>query len=156
MGEQRLMRAAILDIAVVHDVDPFRVCDGGETVGNDDQRLTRGQLRHRALDHRLVFRVGVGSGLVQDHDGRGLEHRPGDGNALALAAGQVPAGGAHQRVIAMLQTQYELVAAAVPGGSLHLGVRRAGAAQADVLPNGHVEQVVVLADEGHPVGVGFL
>ena len=28
MGEQLLMRAAVLDIAVVHDIDPVRVSDG--------------------------------------------------------------------------------------------------------------------------------
>ena len=44
MGEQLLMRAAVLDIAVVHDIDPVRVSDGGKPVGDDDQRLARRQL----------------------------------------------------------------------------------------------------------------
>ena len=54
-------------------------------------RLARHQLAHCMLDHGLVFRVDVGGGLVQHHDGSVLQHGPGDGDALPLAAGEMGA-----------------------------------------------------------------
>ena len=70
----------------------------------DQYGLSRHQLAHGLLDHGLVLGVYVGSRLVQHHNGRVLEHGPGDGDTLALAAGQMGAASAHHRVIAVFQT----------------------------------------------------
>lgn len=81
------MGAGRIHTAVVYDINPVRIGDGGKPVGNDDQSLSLHQFCHGRLDHRLIFRVHIGTGLIQDHDRRVLQHGPGDGNPLPLAAG---------------------------------------------------------------------
>ena len=58
--------------------------DGGEPVGDDDDRFVRHQPGHGLLDDRFVFRVDVGGGLIQNDNGGVLQYGPGDGNALFL------------------------------------------------------------------------
>ena len=52
------------------------------------------QLRQRVLHQPFGFVVERGGGLVEDQDRRILQHRAGDGQALALAARQLAALGA--------------------------------------------------------------
>ena len=96
--------AHILDAAAIDYHDLIRAGDGAEAVGDDQYGLSRHQLAHGLLDHGLVLGVYVGSRLVQHHNGRVLEHGPGDGDALTLASGQMGAASAHHRVIAVFQT----------------------------------------------------
>ena len=69
--------------------------------GDHDHRLALHQFRHGALDDGLVLGVDVGGGLIEDDDGRVLQHGAGDGNALPLTAGEVRPAAAHLRVVAV-------------------------------------------------------
>ena len=67
------------------------------------------ELAQRLLDHELALGVEVGGGLVEDQDGRILEERARDGEALALAAAEPHAALAHQRPVALGQAGDELL-----------------------------------------------
>ena len=58
-------------------------------MGDHQNRLALEQLRHALPQRQFVFRVGKGHGLVQHHNGGVFQNRPGDGDALGLAAGQL-------------------------------------------------------------------
>ena len=117
-------------------------------MGDDQHGLALNQLCHGLLHDGLILRIDVGRGLVQNDNGRVFQHGPGDSKALALAAGQVGAPSANNRIIAPLQLADEGITAGGLGHCLHLGVRSAGPAHADVLPDGFVEEIVVLGHKG--------
>jgi hypothetical protein len=62
--------------------------DGGEPVGDHDRRAPAHQLFERRLDQPLGLGVERRGGLVEDQYRRVLEDRPGDRDALPLAARQ--------------------------------------------------------------------
>ena len=120
-------------------------------MGDDQNGLSRHQLTHGLLNNSFVLGVYVGGRLVQHHNGRVFEHGPGDGDALAFAAGQMGAASAHHGVVAAFQAPDKGVA---PGGlchGLHLGVGGRRATHADIFPDALVKEVVVLGDKGHLV-----
>ncbi len=80
------------DLAVSDHCNIVCVGNGGKPVGNDDQGFAFGQRGDCTLDGRLIFRVYACRGLVQDDDGRVLQHGAGNGKALLFAAGS-PDGG---------------------------------------------------------------
>ncbi len=57
-------------------------------LGNDQHRLALEQAGKGGLDGAFVLHIQAGRGLVQQYDRRVLEQCPGDGDALALAAGE--------------------------------------------------------------------
>ena len=67
-------------------------------------------MRKRALDERLVFGVGEGSGFVKHHDGRVFQDGARQGNTLHLAARQVCASGAKLRVDALRKLRHDVIA----------------------------------------------
>ena len=84
------MRAVFGDTAILHDKDLVGLFDRDQTVGDRDDRLSLGQLGDRLLDQVLVLRIDAGGGLVQNDDGGVFQNGAGDGDALLLAAGDVP------------------------------------------------------------------
>jgi hypothetical protein len=60
-------------------------------VGDGDHRLALHQRFQAFLDGRFDFRVQRRGGFVHDQDRRVLEQHAGDGDALALAAGELHA-----------------------------------------------------------------
>ena len=148
-GRKKLrLCAGGFDLAVIHDNDLVGVRDGRQAVGDDQQRLALHQPCQRRLDDRLVFRVGVGGSLVQDDDGRVLQHGPGNGDALPFAAGQVSAGCTAYGLIAVLQPHDKLMAAAFLRGVNDLRIGRALSAHADIVHDRKVKEVVVLRHIG--------
>lgn len=109
------MSALCLDASILHHHDLIRAGDGGQAVGNDDDRLTLHQFCHCPLDHCFILRINVGGGLVQNHHRGVFQHGPGDSDTLPLSSGEMGASAAHPGVIAMLQLADEAVAS---GGSL--------------------------------------
>ena len=76
---------------------------------------------------------------------RGLvDQRAGDGDALALAAGEIGAALLDDRVVALRQLGDELVGAGEPRRLHHQRARRGGIGQRDVLVDRAVEQHVLL------------
>lgn len=58
------MCALLHDPAAVHHKDFIRAGNGGQSVGNHDQRLSLHQPCHARLNHRLIFRIDVSGRLV--------------------------------------------------------------------------------------------
>ena len=125
---------------MLHGGKPVRDAKGGAPL----HQLVKGH-----LDDALGFVVQRTGRFVQDQDRRVLQYGAGDGNALALAAGEVGAFLAHDGVIALRLAHYEFVGESVAGGLLYLGICRARAAQADVVADGVVEQDDFLGDDRH-------
>ena len=63
-GQQALMTALFDNIAVFHNQNHIRLPDGGQSVGNHDQRLSLHQPCHARLNHRFIFRIVVSGRLV--------------------------------------------------------------------------------------------
>ena len=82
-------------------------------------RSTSSARAHRLLAHRVEVR----RRLVEDQDRRVLEERAGDRHALALAARELRAALAHDRVEAVRQRRHELA----ERRALHGGVELVGA-----------------------------
>jgi len=69
----------------------------------------------------------------------------GDRDALALAAGETHPALAHHRLVALWQGRDRLVDVGVARGGLELGLGRVGPAHAQVVLDGAVEEIGVLA-----------
>ena len=122
-------------------------CPSGKHRADDRNRAKQGL--DGLLQPILILRVDISCGLVQNDDGRVLQHGPRNGDALALAAGQVRPTSAYNGVVAVLQPADKAVAAGGAGRCLHLGVRGAHPAHADILPHGVGKKIVVLGHERH-------
>ena len=146
-GHQRLVRALFGQTSIVEDEDAVRVDDAGEPVGNDQRGAALHQAVHCLSDDGLVAGVNARERLVEDEDGSVLEQRPGDGDALALPAGEPDASLAHDGVVAVGEGEDELVSVGRLGGVLHLLGRDVGVAHPQVVCDSPVEQVGVLGDD---------
>ena len=144
MGKKLLVSPFLMDPAVFHHIDPVCVHDSAEPVGDDDQGLALCESGDGPLDHGFILRICIGRRLIQDdHRGR-LQHSPGDGNALALSAGEMAAGAADHGLVALFQAHDEIMTAAHLRGLLHLFIRGGRPAQPDVFPDRHIEEIIVL------------
>ena len=74
--------------------------DGGEPVRDGDHGLAGHQRAETLLDRGLDLAVERRGRLVEHQDRRVLEDHAGDGDALALAAGQLDAALADMSVVA--------------------------------------------------------
>ena len=89
-----------------------------------------------------------GCGFVQNDDRRVLHNRPGDGNALALAAGKGRAALTDDGVKALRQCHGKVVAPRLLCSGLHLLHGGIGLSEADVIGDGVREQIGPLEHEG--------
>ena len=106
------------------------------------------------LDQRLGLRVEAGGGLVQDQDARIGEDRARDRDALALAARQLHAALADDRVVPFSKRFGELVHARDAAGLQHLLLGRVGPREGDVLADRAVEQERLLQHHAELRAVG--
>ena len=100
---QFIVPAALGDSAVFDHQDLVGVADRAEAVGDDEAGAAGHQRGQRLLDEPFVFRVEVAGGFVEDQDVGIGEHGAGDGDALALAAGEAQAALADRRVVSLGQ-----------------------------------------------------
>ena len=94
------MAADFDDAALIEHDQPIHGRDGRQAVGDGDHRLAGHQAVERLLDRRLDLRIERRGRLVEDEDRRILQEDAGDGDALALAAGQLDAALADMGVVA--------------------------------------------------------
>ena len=88
-GDQLLVRPLLHDPAGVHHEDLVAVDHGAKPVADQDDRPLALERAQRLGDQLLVMRV-QGAGRLVEHEERRLgQQRPGDGEALPLAAGEV-------------------------------------------------------------------
>lgn len=90
-GDQRLVRTAASDRTIFNKVDAIRVDDGAQAVGNDNRCPAVHQLVQGFLHHHFRLRVQASGCFVQNQQLRIPQECPGDGQPLALTAGDLNA-----------------------------------------------------------------
>jgi hypothetical protein len=101
------------------------------------------------LDEHFGFGIELGSGLVENQNRSILEQCAGDGEALALAAGEALAAVADLRLIALGKLGDEIVGQRGLGSGNHARFGQVGAAVAQIVPDRIVEEDGFLGDDGH-------
>ena len=144
---QLAMRPAFHDPPLFHGEDAVAVDHAGEPVGEDQRGAALHQPVERLLDHRLIVGIDSRERLVQHQDRRVAEHRAGNRDALALAAGQLDPLLADDRVVAVRQRVDEALDVGHPRRLFDFLHARIRAAHADVLADGAVEEEGVLVDD---------
>ena len=71
--EQFLMRSVLFDDTFVYDEDDIRILDGGESMGDDDERTDLFDSLKRRLNDMLCLRVDIGSRLIKKHHARMID-----------------------------------------------------------------------------------
>ena len=115
-GHELVMGAALADPAVGQDQDLVGMGDRAQAVGDDEARPALHQVAEARLDQPFALGVEVAGGLVEDEDPRVGIQGPGDGEALALAAGEADAALSDEGVVALGQVGDEAVGVGELGG----------------------------------------
>ena len=111
-GLDQFVVGAVLDEAAPLDGDDaIRHAHGGQPMRDDEHRSAVGDLRHVLLDDALALVVERARRLVENQDARIGDQGAGDGDALALPAGQAAAALADDRVVAFGQFEDEVMRA---------------------------------------------
>ena len=69
LPDELLMRAALGNFSIFHNENLVGLLDGGQAVGNRDDRLAARKLRNGLLDEVLVFGVDARGRLIEDDNG---------------------------------------------------------------------------------------
>ena len=148
-GDQLRVTALLHHHAPVHHHDPVRVLHGGQAVGDDQGRPPGHGLGQGKLDQTLVLGVQGAGGLVEQQD-RGVPHQgPGNGDPLALPAGQGLAPLPQGLVEAIGQGRDETRRLRRLGGLFDLGPGGGLAAETDIVDGRAGEQGGILRHQGH-------
>ena len=102
-------------------------------MGDDERGAAAHEALHRFHDRAFGFQIHRTGGFVQDEHGRILEKGAGNGNALTFAAGQAHAALTDQGLIALRETENEIVRIGGLGGSGDVVCAGAGPGVGDVL-----------------------
>ena len=101
--QQLLVGALVGHPAVVDDDDAVGQAQGRAPVGDQQRRAALHERAQRGVDLLLGLRVDRGGGVVEDQHARVGDQRPGEGDALALAARQGEPALADDGVVAVGQ-----------------------------------------------------
>lgn len=134
------MGAAFDHVAFSHDVDAVRSHDLGEAVGDDDHRVALLDGGERVFDLLGGDGVEAGGGLAGEDDGRVFEEEPGDGDALLLAAAELPGIG----LVAARQVRNLVVQVGLAGGGFNVGPGGGEVAVANIFFDGALSTMVFL------------
>ena len=110
------------DPALAQDKDPVGPDDARQAMGENERRAVLHEAEQSLLDDRLVLGIDGRERLVEHEDGRIAQHGAGDGDPLALAAGEPDAALADHRLVAGRQGGDEVVGIGVATGLLHLSL----------------------------------
>ena len=145
---QLSVRPRLGEPAAVEHHDPVGADHAREAMGEDQRGAAFHQPIERLLDERLALGVHRGERLVEHEDRRIAQERARDRDTLALAAREADPPLADDGGVALGQPRDELVGVGGARGGLELGRRRVGLAHPQVLLDGAVEEVGVLAHHG--------
>ena len=143
------------DAPMVEDDDLVGIAYGGETVGDNEGGAPAHDAIHAAL-HQLL-RVGIdgASGLVEDEHRRIRHGCSRNRQQLALALREVAAVAAEHRVIAVGETQDEVVGTHQPCSLAALLVGGIQPAVADVVEHRCREEMCLLQHDAHRTAQGI-
>src|SRR6202048_5288647 len=108
-SDQLVMRAVLDEAAALNGHDAIAGAHGREAVRDDEDGAALGDLAHVLLDDALALVVERARGLIEDQDAWVGHQGAGNGDALALPAGERSAALAHGRVVALGQLQDEVM-----------------------------------------------
>ncbi len=89
------------DGAAVKYDDRGGIADGGEAVGDDEDRFADDEVFEGELDGGLAIAIEGAGGLVENENGGVAEKGAGEGDPLFLAAGETGAAFANDGLIAL-------------------------------------------------------
>ncbi len=140
-------------LSLLDDEDLVGAADGGEAVGDDEGGAALHEVVQAVLDEGFGFGVEGAGGFVEDEDAGVGEDGAGDGDALALAAGELDAALADDGVVLLREALGELVDAGDAAGFHDLLFGGLRAAEEDVLADGAVEEEGLLEDDAELLAV---
>lgn len=133
VADQALMRALFDNPALIYDENAVGFQHRCQAMGDDERRAAVHQTVKRLLHQRLAFGVERGGCLVKQQHGRVLQDGAGNGDALALAAGERDAAFADFGLITLVQPGDEFVGLRGKSCSADLVARGSGTAEGDVV-----------------------
>mmetsp|Transcript_5842 Transcript_5842/g.10521 ORF Transcript_5842/g.10521 Transcript_5842/m.10521 type:complete len:202 (-) Transcript_5842:63-668(-) len=151
VGQQLVVRTTLHNHALFHNSNDIRAADGRQAMRHHHSCATSHQLLQRVLHQPLALRIQCRGCLVEQEDGRVLEHRACNGHALLLTAAQLHAALAHVSVVPLGQLLNEAGSIGSDRRGVHLRVAGAGAAKLDVICDRHGKQGWLLADQANVV-----
>jgi hypothetical protein len=138
------VRAVLDDAPALQGDDPVGLAHGREAVGDHEHGPPARDLAQVLLDNALAFVVERARGLVENENARIGHQRAGDGDALALPAGEAVAALADDGVVGLGQLENELVRASDLRGRNHAHDRHARIGERDVVAHRAIEEQVLL------------
>ncbi len=106
---ERFVGAAFDDASLLDDEDLVGAADRGEAVGDDEGRPSLHEVAEAVLNHGLGLGVEGAGSLIEDEDAGVGQDGAGDGDALALAAGELDAALADDGFVLLWEALGELV-----------------------------------------------
>src|SRR5690348_15710434 len=97
--DQILMCTKLNQPAIVQDHDSIGIPDGRQSMCDDETGPVLRQASDRLLDQLLAANINGGGGLVKNQNSRVTQDRPGNCNALSLAARKIRATLTHLAVV---------------------------------------------------------
>ena len=150
VGEQLVVRAATDHAAVLEHHDQVGVADGRDPLRDDQHRRVAGDRLERRAQPGVGGQVERGERVVEDVDLRLADQRPGDGQPLPLAAGDVAAALGDRGLQAVGHRLDEVAALGDLQGLPHLFLGRVRLAVPQVVGDGPGEQERLLRDQAEP------
>src|SRR5215813_21868 len=140
-----VIMGAVLDQAAAVDGDESVAAPyGRQSVRDDEYGSAARELRHVLLDDALALVVERAGRLVEDQDARIGDERTGDGETLALAAGQARAALADDGVVTIGKLEDEVMGAGHLRSVNGLFDRHRAVGERDVVAHRAVEQDALL------------
>ncbi len=140
-GVQLVERSLLGDAPVFQHDDLVHVVQPMQAMRGEEHEASLHERQHPLLELHLRFDVEVGGGLVeQQNAARVVQEGPRERDPLRLPARERPRPFAHYRVQAFRQLGHQVVQADHLHGAIHLGARRLGTVERDVLAQGRVER----------------
>ena len=142
---QQLLVIALLDDApLIQHEDAVALAHRAQTVGDNEYAAALANARHIVLKQAFGFVVQSAGGFIEDQNTRFGGQRTGNGQALALAAGEVAALFADRGVVALGQFENKIVGAGQLSRGDHLVHGQRGIGQSDVLAHAAGKKHAVL------------
>src|SRR5262249_7982109 len=148
LAQQLVVTPRFDDRSVFDDEDAVSIDDGVQAMCDHDRRSPLAEVLDRALNLTLGLRIERSRRLVEQDDRRVLEQGARDGDALALAAGDLQAVLTDLRFIPARERRDEVVRVSGLGGGDDLGLARTQTSERDILAHRAAKQENILPDIG--------
>src|SRR6185369_13292020 len=139
-----IVRSPLDDAAIFDHQNLLGASNGGEAMRDDERGAAFHEVGEAFLDGGLRFGIQAAGSLVEDQDARVGKNGTGDGDALALSAGELDAAFADDGVVFLLELFGKLIDAGDAAGGEDLLVGGCGTREADVFADRAVKQEGVL------------